>query len=236
MGGSDTRSYFAGYGNKNYYVLLGSLLVMLAFSPFSKAGLIAFWIYQLAQWLVTFSALFACWLHRRVFVIALVVGIATHIADTAGILQQAEVAATAAAMLRIAFLILIVYAVFGDILKHKRVTMNTVAGAIGVYILLGMIWWSAYQALEINYPGSFTLGSNEPTAWGEKFGMMDVEGKLLYFSLITLTTVGYGDFAPLAPPARYLAALEALIGPLYLAVIIARFVAMEMSSGFRNDS
>ena len=53
--------------------------------------------------------------------------------------------------------------------------------------------------------------------------------QLLYFSLITLTTVGYGHITPLSPPARFLAALEGLIGPLYLAIMITRLVALEMA-------
>ena len=52
----------------------------------------------------------------------------------------------------------------------------------------------------------------------------------LYLSLVTLSSVGYGDIIPVTPPARMIAALEAVVGQLYLAVFLARLVGLHMSS------
>jgi voltage-gated potassium channel Kch len=58
---------------------------------------------------------------------------------------------------------------------------------------------------------------------------------MVYFSLVTMTSVGYGDIAPLAAPARSLAALEGLLSQLYLAIIIARLVGLEIAGRMQNS-
>jgi hypothetical protein len=99
------------------------------------------------------------------------------------------------------------------------VTIHRVFGAIVVYLLVGFIFALLYQAIYIVEGDAAFKGLS---AAGRK--------EFIYFSLTTLTTAGYGDISPLLPFSRSLANMEALIGQLYPAVLIARLVSMEFES------
>jgi Ion channel len=107
-----------------------------------------------------------------------------------------------------------------QVFRAGPVTAYRLQGAIAVYLLFGVGWAHAYHLTGLLHPGSF----NEPP--GEIPSVLD----WAYFSFITLTTVGYGDITPVKPIARTLAMGEALTGQLYLAVLVARLVAMEVIS------
>jgi len=96
---------------------------------------------------------------------------------------------------------------------------DRVFGAVVLYLLLGLIWAVAYSTLETAAPGSFAGAPHD------EFERAD----WVYFSFVTLTTVGYGDITAVARGARTLAILEALIGQLYPAVIIARLVSLQVT-------
>ena len=103
------------------------------------------------------------------------------------------------------------------VVTAERVSHDEISGAIAVYLLLGIAWAVIYVVIESLSPGAFHLGSAaQGTIWEQ----------MLYFSLITLTTLGYGDIAPLTPAGRIWAALEAVTGTLYLAVLISRLVGL----------
>jgi len=93
--------------------------------------------------------------------------------------------------------------------------------AVSIYLLLGIIWAALYCAMDVLHPGSIRLGSNTG----------DRQSTLLYFSLITLSTIGYGDVVPLSGVARMAAALEGVTGVLYIAITVAILV-----SGYRRGS
>ncbi len=90
---------------------------------------------------------------------------------------------------------------------------DALAGAIFGYFLLVLVWALLFQALEVWAPGAFNLAVD-----GDPFT------ELLYFSLVTITTLGYGDISPVAPFTRISAGLEAATGTLYIAILIARIV------------
>ena len=95
--------------------------------------------------------------------------------------------------------------------------------SVSLYFLLGIIWFALYRIANLAQPGSFaeagaTLSGTVPPS------------KFLYFSLVTLTTLGYGDIVPVRPFARSLATLEAAAGILYIAITVARLVAAYQSA------
>jgi hypothetical protein len=101
------------------------------------------------------------------------------------------------------------------------VTVHRIQGAVAAYLFLGLAWAYAYELVAALAPGAFAAA--QP-------GALPGRG-LMYFSFVTLTTVGYGDITPVHPAARTLALLEALTGQLYPAILLARLVSLQASGG-----
>ena len=117
-----------------------------------------------------------------------------------------------------AFFALTAAKLFSYLKNSPSVSQAHLSTAVSIYLLLAYTWAALYGAVFSLYPGSFHLGT-------------DRQSDLLYFSLVTLTTVGYGDVVPLSGEARMLAALEAVTGVLYIAITVAILV-----SGYRRGS
>jgi hypothetical protein len=105
------------------------------------------------------------------------------------------------------------------IFNEKEVTKEIIFAAVVVYLLIGIMWSFAYFILDYFYPDSFSFPENtSPNVY-----------RYLYFSYVTLTTLGYGDVAPLTNKAGSLVILEAITGQIYLVVIVAWLVGMHVS-------
>jgi len=107
-----------------------------------------------------------------------------------------------------------------SILKKKDIVLDDVYGAICVYLLVGLIFAFLYFSIETYHAGAFNFTFQQ--AVRPEVQLLN----LVYFSFITLTTVGYGDIVPLSLLAKSLAYLEAVIGQVYLAVLVARLIAI----------
>ena len=108
-----------------------------------------------------------------------------------------------------------VYGLFPYLKNARPVTDAHLYTAVSIYLLLGMQWFCLYSAIYVFYPGSILL----------RAGGTDRQSELLYFSLITLSTIGYGDVVPLYGEVRMLAALEGVTGVLYIAITVALLVS-----------
>lgn len=124
------------------------------------------------------------------------------------------------------FLMQMFVMVMRHIQTETEVTADLLMGAVCGYLLLGVVWAYAYNFLELAQPHSFN-GS-------EHFG--DKMWSYIYYSFVTLTTVGYGDITAATQQARALSILEAVFGQLYLAILIARIVGLQAAHyQYRKD-
>ncbi|HTZ49690.1 MAG TPA: potassium channel family protein [Verrucomicrobiae bacterium] len=113
--------------------------------------------------------------------------------------------------------------------RQGHVTWSRIQGGVCAYLMLGVAWGAAYDLVEQFDSGAFrfiSLPSN----------MDEQSAKLVYFSFVTLTTVGYGDVSPLSPYARSLAIAEAVVGQLFPAILIGALVAMAMRASAASKS
>jgi hypothetical protein len=136
------------------------------------------------------------------------------------------------AVFLISGLVLVAFVVFNllsFILRAPSVNAEVLCASISAYLMLGLMWTMAYWLVDQLTPGgAFSFNTNA--------GRQSMNGfNAFYFSFITLSTVGYGDITPLSRIARWLAALEAMTGLLYVAVLIARLVSL-YSSPKSDDS
>ena len=119
------------------------------------------------------------------------------------------------------FLQAIVYSA-RQVFMAGTVNLNKIVGAICIFLLLAILWAILYQFLEVLTPGSFSGIALDPEH-------MQFH-RFVYFSLVTLTTLGYGDISPATPLAGMLATLEAVVGVFYIAILVASLVGDFMAT------
>src|SRR5213083_2962491 len=132
------------------------------------------------------------------------------------------------AVFLVAGLILIAFVVgnlLRFVLRAPSVNTEVLCASISAYLMLGLMWTMAYWLVDQLTPGgAFSFNTN--------VGTRSINGfNGFYFSFITLSTVGYGDITPVSKVARMLAAMEAMTGLLYVAVLIARLVSLYSAPG-----
>jgi hypothetical protein len=117
-----------------------------------------------------------------------------------------------------------------EIFKKTVVTLDLIYGSICVYLLIGVVWGFAYSALENIFPGSFHFSFTNV----EQVSSLSTNHiplmTYLYYSFVTLSTLGYGDITPVTRPAQSIATLEAITGQFYLAILVARLVGIYIFS------
>lgn len=154
-----------------------------------------------------------------------VIAVATTLASDIVQTKQLYVASDVA---MIVFFLFTALVILHDIWTTRSVTLDTIVGSVCVYVLMGATWGLVYTLTELLLPGSFEI-----TASGRAVDQALLTGRhyplFMYYSFVTLTSVGYGDIIPAAPAARLLAAWEAILGQFYMAVLVARLVAIHIA-------
>ena len=203
------------------FLLLVTYVFMSAGPPDAWARLTT----VLLEWFTLMAALLAARVGRKLFRIAAVVGLIAFLSaaaslfvvsgtDPTGIFFGLNVLLVGAAPIAIA----------SSLYRRRTVDIHTVAGAICVYVLLGMMFAFTYAAIDAIGQGNFFVQTSHATL-----------PNFLYFSFITQTTVGYGDYTAAGNLGRALASLEALIGQLYLVTVVAVLVSRMASQSRHID-
>ncbi len=125
----------------------------------------------------------------------------------------------------ITFIAFLVVVILSFIFREKQVTVNVIYGSIVVYLLIAIMWSFVYSVLESIHPGSFATGE----------GQIEVGRRLyIYYSFVTITTLGYGDITPTTDLANSFSFLEAVTGQLYIAILIARLVGIQIAQSMNR--
>jgi len=131
-------------------------------------------------------------------------------------------------LLLLSFLISSALRTMKQVMFTGDIDMNKILGAICLYLLIGLIWAVLYTLVQLTFPGSFA----NITSNNEWFTLFP---DFIYFSFVTITTLGFGDISPLSPISRFFVYSEAVIGQLYLAILVASLVGSHMSSFGPNN-
>lgn len=186
----------------------GTLLTRGAVSLALVAGV---WVASRSRVLLVLGLLLAMF--------ALVSNWASHVYDTTSI-------DGGRAGLVAAFFFFTAGVVLKEVLRQAEVSLDTILGGINVYLLLAFGFTFLYGMLEIYFPGSFAHQGVPVAEYLDANPGHSYYVTFLYFSLTTVTTLGYGDIVPTSPVPRLTATVEAVVGQLYIAIFIARLVAL----------
>ena len=175
---------------------------------------------------ILLSAAYAVSESRGYFILALILAGPAFVLRWINNFLEGPWLAVVADVLTVLFLLLVAMLILTHVLRDEKVSREKIFGALSVYLLLGVIWSLLFMMVDFLVPGSFRYGQDRALTGAE----------MVYYSFVTLTTLGYGDIVPISPSARGLATFEALTGQLYLTVLIARLVGLHITHSSRRRS
>jgi voltage-gated potassium channel len=214
---------------KGHGVLLASIMLMILASPFVFANTAFHWILDIFLMLVLLAAARTVAGPGFWFKIGLVLGLAALFSQLAVLGPHWGWLGTARYVVTPLFLFWVCGMLLRDIvLRSDAVTADLILGAVNVYLMIGIGFAFIYGLIERLQPGSFT-GLEELASSPDQILYF------LYFSFITMSTLGYGDISPITPHGMTATYIEAIFGQMYLAILVARLVAMYISSRVGNS-
>jgi hypothetical protein len=213
-----------------YLLLLAALLLLLVIQPIVSGFGAAEWLFDALLVVVMVTMLLALAQEKAWRVIALFLCIpaaALSIGSYFLTSTAQEASLTAGHAIGALFLILVTGRIIQSIFESQALSLDSIFGAICGYMLLGVAWGLTYAMIHAANPESFQFHNSfrEHVEQGNSNNHV-----FIYYSFVTLTTVGYGDITPVSTPARTLAWVEAMTGQLYLAVLIAGLISALVAS------
>jgi hypothetical protein len=217
----DLAQMIIGQGPCTYLLLL--LLGLIILSPYLEEGIVARTLLGILFSTVLLVGAFATRQTRRGFIFKLCLALLGVVLQWAALWTESIAILDLAGISYAASLAVAISGVLRYILKRGQITADKLHGALAGYIMLAIVWAFIYTVIERSSAGSFGPGRLDFTQPGTFF-------RLLYFSLTTLTTTGYGDVIPLTNHARSFVMIEEFAGVFYVGVLIARLAGLYPST------
>lgn len=206
-----------------FMFLLVSITLMLALRPFLEGLVGVTLLMDVFMTLIVLSGVYAVRQNNLLFSISMVFALPAlgahwmrYFVDASSFLLVGEIFSAL-------FFTFIVIVCTHHLFTQKRVTPDVIAGGVCGYLLIGLMWGAFFMILDTLQPGSFKVGEE----------VSEQSSYLTYYSYVTLTTLGYGDITPITSQARSVSILEAIVGPIYLTILVARLVAMQVSQSMQ---
>ncbi len=215
-------------GRTNFFYLLVALLILLIVIPLADdldlisaplvRGLVFSGLLIIGVWSLKGGGR-----HFTVGMAFVIVGVALNVL---AIYIPVQVLQHASMLALIGFMLVAITHTMKQVAIGSDISANRLVGAVCVYLLLGVIWAMAYTIIEMVSPGSFAgFSPMDDLGWDSEW---------LYFSFVTMTTLGYGDILPVSATARGFAYMQAVVGQFYIAVLVAGLVGAYVSNRNKN--
>ena len=200
-----------------FFCLVSLLVLPPYFSAIGISGII--WLFLAATLL---SSLYLVANNRKQLIIGVILALPTMGFHLFRELFDYQVSTYVSNLLYVLFFAYIEIFLVRYFLATQRVTADMIFAAMCAYVILGLAWMFIYSCIELREPLSFIVSHTGSSP-------QDML-QFLYFSFVTLTTLGYGDVTPVTDFARSWTILEAILGQFYLAVVLARIVGLHISA------
>jgi voltage-gated potassium channel Kch len=207
---------------RSLYLLL-SILLLILLSPFLGTHQLGEFILLISLFVTLITAILKLHGKRTLRRRYLLVAVPVVLIEVVDVFYSSRALMILDYALLMAFFGFASVSLFTYLGKPGAITSGRIYASVSLYLMLATFWFALYNLTEAIYPGSFAQAGALASARVPR-------AAFLYFSLITLTTVGYGDILPITPTARIFAALEGAAGVLYIAITVARLVAAYRSA------
>jgi len=197
-----------------------SLLILLILSAVLENYKYSYIVLNILSTIVIIAGVYAASENKRSIYLLLILGLPWFLSE------WLFLTSTRTVFLSFFFFLYVTLTLLNMIIKTKEITQNTLYGAVCAYLLLGLLWASIYALINELSPGSIFAGSG---VTGEM-----TTNDIIYFSYTTLASLGYGDIATVTPAGRIMSVLEAVIGQLFIAFMVARLIGIYTTKYFRK--
>ena len=223
---SNDRSIFEAFLKGRFSLLLTSIVAMFLVVPLSSNSPRV--IDEVFGWFsiaILVSCLRAITRSRKFFIVMVQLTVVNVLLSTSEILIEDEsmLFVVAVLLFKVAYFLIVFTSIMRFVLNKDEVSGDKICGAISAYLLMGIIWSFIYTLFYYLNPATFSV----PEAWLTTDTVNSFWS--IYFSFTTLTTLGYGDVTPQTPLTQSYAVMEAAVGQVFLAVIIARLIALHIT-------
>lgn len=214
---------------RHYLILMISLIVLLALQPALDEGLWGKLCMLILFTATAVGGVYAATDGRRLPVAAVVLACASVLTSWLTLFVESQALLIADHATYIVFCTYVALVILIHVSTVPAVTRDIVKGAVCAYLLFGIAWAVLYSLIEHVQPGSFAMPTPSEEVARDLFLSSGTFTPFLYYSFVTLTTMGYGDITPVGDVARMLSVLEGVLGITYLAVVIAGLVGIRVS-------
>lgn len=206
---------------EKFFYLFTALIGLVVVYPFFESGALRNGFLILLSTAIPATGVYAVSESRQHLFVALALGVPSLIGGLEALAGFDLLPGRALGLVfALAFYLFVLVSIASHVFSREEVATDTLFGAACVYLLLGLVWTLAYTLLEQLQPGSFSF------VVAPEFADAPMLFDFVYYSYVTLTTLGYGDITPVTAAAQRLAILEAITGVLFVALLVARLVGM----------
>lgn len=221
-----SRSLLAELRRYKFRLLLASLFALSVVAPLAESFGSAQLIYVILLQVALVCSLVAVSQNRRRLVVAVILG-SLAMSDTSREYFRDSATLNPSALVFLTMFFGFLAAVFlAEVLHARNIDVEQICGALCVYLLIGIVWGFLYALVLHTDPEAIRFPPNT---------VADNSSRLTYFSFVTLTTLGFGDIHPLTPIARTLCWIEAILGQIFLAVLLARLVGLNLAQSLARN-
>lgn len=201
---------------------MSSIIVLLILSAILQGHKYGYLVLNTASTIVFILGIYAAGRNTRNVIILIILGLPWFLSEWI-FTKSSETIFTS-----VLFFLFITGTIMDHILHSEDVSTDTLYGAVCVYLLLGLLWASIYGFLEYVQPGIIFVKNNSDVI--DQLTTNDI----IYYSYTTLTTLGYGDITSLTAEGRIISVLEAIVGQLFIAFLVARLIAIYTAKALRK--
>lgn len=215
------RHFIKNFSSGYYNVLLLFLVLLFIFRPYERSDYyLAIWKFFLTGTLL--SAIFNCNHNHKIKILTSILAVPTVIFSWLNLNQPTEWLFVANTACTIAFMGISTTSILFDVVLRAQVTLETLRGVICAYFMVAFAFAYVYYLIEYLSPGSFYFSYRQVSI----FSYTHFISEMLYFSFVTLLTIGYGDITAFKDVAQTAAVIEGIIGQFYVAILVARLVSV----------